>query len=366
MSASKLGVGIIGVQPGRSFSAIAHIPALRALPQYEIVALSTTRRASAEAAAREFGVARAYDNAAALVADPAVNLVVVTVKVPNHLELVTAAANAGKAVYCEWPLGNGLAEAEKMAQLAKVKGVPAAIGLQARSAPAVNYVRDLVAQGYVGEVQSTTLIGSGLNWGAVMEAPNEYTADKKNGATLLSIPFGHTIDALCYALGEVREVTALLANRRTKVTMVETGRQIPLTTEDQLVVGGRLDSGAVLAVHYRGGMNRGTGLLWEINGSEGDLQLTAFGGHAQLFDLSLRGGKGQDQALQPLEIPAKYRWAPPLEGFAFNVAQAYVHFAADIRDGTHLCPGFDEAVTRHRLLAAVESSAASGKRVTVE
>jgi len=365
MAKSKIGVGIIGVQPGRSFAAVAHIPALKALPAYEIAAISTTRRESAQAAAKEYGIPRAYDNHRELVNDPAVNLVAVTVKVPNHLELVTAALEAGKAVYCEWPLGNGLKEAESMAALAARKKIYAAVGLQARAAPAINYVRDLVAEGYVGEVLSTTLIGTGMNWGPYVDAPNAYTFDRKNGATMLTIPMGHTIDALCFALGEVREVVATSAQRRKTAIQVETGATLPMTAEDQWIVGGRLDGGAVLSVHYRGGMNRGTGLLWEINGTEGDLQVTSIGGHAQLFDLSLRGGKGKDQAMQPLEIPAKYRWAPPVPGFGFNVAQAYVRVAADLRDGTQTCPGFDVAVARHKMIAAIESAAATGQQITI-
>jgi predicted dehydrogenase len=365
MGKSKIGVGIIGVQQGRSFAAIAHVPALQALPQYEIAAISTTRLESAQAAAKEYGIPRAYDNHAALVADPSVDLVVVTVKVPHHLELVTAAIDAGKHVFCEWPLGNGLAEAERMAKLAKDRKVHTAVGLQARAAPAVNYVRDLVAEGYVGEVLSTTLIGAGLNWGAFMDAPNAYTADRRNGATLLTIPFGHTVDALCYALGEATEVVAQVVSRRTSTVSVETGAAIPMSAEDQIVVGGRLEGGAVLAAHYRGGMTRGTGLLWEINGTKGDLQLNAFGGHAQLFELSVRGATGDEQAMQPLAVPPKYRWAPEVPSTAVNVAQAYVRLEADLRNGTHTCPDFDDAVKRHRLLAAVEKAAQTGTRVAV-
>jgi predicted dehydrogenase len=366
MRNSKIGVGIIGVQPGRSFAAIGHIPALKALPQFDIVALSTTKQASADAAAREYGIPSAYANHAALIADPAVDLVVVAVKVPHHLQLVTAAIEAGKSVFCEWPLGNGLADAEHMTELAKRKAVHTAVGLQARSSPVVNYVRDLVAEGYVGEVLSTTLIGSGMNWGAFMESSNEYTADRENGATLLTIPFGHTVDGLCYALGEIREVMATMAVRRASTTIIESGKTIPMTAEDQIAVSGRLEGGAVISAHYRGGMTRGTGLLWEINGSEGDLQVTGIGGHAQLFELSLRAGRGQDQSTRALEIPAKYRWAPAsVSGLAFNVAQAYVRLASDLRDGTHLCPNFDVALTRHRLLAAIEASNDTGRRVAI-
>src|SRR5216684_3609556 len=162
----KIRVGIIGANPDRGWAMQAHIPALKSLSHdFEITALSTSRRESAAAAGKLFGVPLAFDNHHDLVNSGAVDVVAVTVKVPHHLELATAALEAGKAVYCEWPLGNGLKEAENLAALAKKKDVLAVAGLQARSAPSVAYVRDLVEQGYVGELLSTTLIGSGMAWG---------------------------------------------------------------------------------------------------------------------------------------------------------------------------------------------------------
>src|SRR5205807_8344344 len=152
----RIRVGIIGANPDRGWAAQAHIPALKSLSDdFEITALSTSRRDSADAAGKLFGVPLAFDNHQDLV-NSAVDVVAVTVKVPHHLELASAALEAGKAVYCEWPLGNGLQEAETLAALAKKKGVLAVAGLQARSAPSVAFVRDLIKQGYVGEVLSTT------------------------------------------------------------------------------------------------------------------------------------------------------------------------------------------------------------------
>ena len=49
----------------------------------------------------------------------------------------------------------------------------------------------------------------------------------------------------------------------------------PKNAEDQILVIGQLESGAAASVHYRGGLSRGTNLLWEINGTEGDIQVTA-------------------------------------------------------------------------------------------
>jgi predicted dehydrogenase len=366
--AKRIRVGIIGANPDRGWAAQAHVPALTSLSDdFEITALSTTRRDSAEAASKLFDVPVAFDNHHDLVNSPAVDVVVVTVKVPYHLELASAALGAGKAVYCEWPLGNGLKEAEALAALAKKQGVLAVAGLQARSAPSVAYVRDLIEQGYVGEVLSTTLIGSGMGWGPTVEPYNAYTNDKKNGATMLSIALGHAADALCYCLGEVRELSATMTSRRKTFTNAETGETKPMTADDQVGVSGLLErGGAAFSIHYRGGVSRGTNLLWEINGTEGDLQLTASGGQPQIWELDVRGGKGAQSSLANMPVPERYRWAPPqVPGPSTNVAQAYARFARDYREGTHFCPTFEDAVTRHRMLDAIETAAATGQRQTL-
>jgi predicted dehydrogenase len=154
--------------------------------------------------------------------------------------------------------------------------------------------------------------------------------------------------------------------RRTSFTVAETGERKPMTAEDQVCVTGLLDGGAALAIHDRGGRSRGTNLLWEINGTEGDLQLTAAGGQAQIFEMTVRGGTGAQPALDVLPVPERYRWSPPQgPGPSANVAQAYARFARDYREGTHCCPTFDDAVTRHRMLHAIETAAATGQRQTL-
>src|SRR5213079_519945 len=243
------------------------------------------------------------------------------------------------------------------------QGVLAVAGLQARAAPSVAYVRDLVEQGYVGEVLSTTLVGSGMGWGPTVEPFNAYLNDKKNGATMLSIALGHAADALCHCLGEVRELSATMTVRRETFTIAGTGESKPMSAEDQVCVSGLLEGGATFSIHYRGGVSRGTNLLWEINGTEGDLQLTAAGGQAQIFEMTVRGGRGAQSSLEVLPVPEQYSWAPQ-QGPSTNVAQAYARFARDYREGTHLCPTFDDAVTRHRMLNAIETAAATGQRQT--
>src|SRR5436305_10074040 len=151
---STLGVGIVGVSPVRGWAATAHIPALRALPDYEIRALSAHSAESARAAGEVFGVDAVFSDHEQLVARPDIDVVAVTVKVPRHRELVCAALAAGKAVYCEWPLGRDLEDARAMAALAAKRGLRTVVGLQARQAPAIAFVRDLLSNGYVGDVLS--------------------------------------------------------------------------------------------------------------------------------------------------------------------------------------------------------------------
>lgn len=372
MANTPLGVGIIGLQAGRSWASSAHLPALNALAaDFRVVGIANTTLASAQAAVAATGAGRAFASVADLVAAPDVAVVAVTVKVPQHRAPVIAALEAGKHVFCEWPLGNGLTEARELAALARKKGVHTVVGTQARVSPALRYVKYLIADGYIGEVLSATLVGSGMAWGALAYPTSIYLFDNANGASLLTIPFGHALAASADILGPVAAVSAELIIRRKTVRVVETGEDIPVTAPDQVLVAATLESGAPLSIHYRGGTPRGTGLLWEINGSDGDIQICGASGHVQMIDLTVKGGRGDAGTLSDLPIPEKYLQLPksdakrPAAIPAQNVAILYAMLAADLRDGTHTAPSFDDAVKTHQLIAAIEKSARDGKRVSV-
>ena len=114
-------------------------------------------------------------------------------------------------------------------------------------------------------------------------------------------------------------------------------------------------------------MAGGTGFMWEINGADGTLRITAEAALPEIFPLTVAGARGRGQPAE-LAIPAALtrRWPAltSLEGApAYNVGRAYAAFAADIANGTHTVPDFADAVRRHELIAAIEWSAASGDRV---
>jgi predicted dehydrogenase len=151
-ASSKIRVGIVGASARRGFASVAHIPASRALPQFEIAAVCTTREDSAQEAARHYGVPLAFSDPEQLARHPDVDLVTVSVKVSDHYRPVMAAIAAGKHVYCEWPLGRDSEEAAHMLTAAEQRGIRHAVGLQGRMSPAINYVKDLIVEGYVGRV----------------------------------------------------------------------------------------------------------------------------------------------------------------------------------------------------------------------
>ena len=167
-----------------------------------------------------------------MVTQPDIDVVAVTVKVPHHRELVSAALAAGKAVYCEWPLGRDLDDARAMAALAAEQGVRTVVGLQARQAPAIEFVQELLSDGYVGEVLSTTMVGLSV-LGDVLGQPNAYMLDKTNGANVLTIAVGHSLDILNYVLGEFADLSAVSDLRRPLITIEETGEQIVKTAADR-------------------------------------------------------------------------------------------------------------------------------------
>jgi predicted dehydrogenase len=360
---SRLRVGIIGASASRGFASIAHIPALRALPQFEIVAVGTARQESAEAAARHYQVQYAFSDARELAQHPDVDLVTVSVKVPDHYGAVMAAIEAGKHVYCEWPLGRNTVEAQQLLDAAERRGIRHAVGLQGQVSPAINYARDLIAAGYVGRVLSATMIGCAPNWGATID--RAFQADLANGANLLTITGGHQIDALCHCLGEFRELTAFAVSQRDRIPLAATGEMVAKNAPDQLVVNGIVGDGAVVSFQIRGGMTRGIAFLFEIHGEKGDLALAATArASMQRQELTVRGAQGAAEGLAELPVPAKYRWVPAgLPGDSrYNVAQLYARLGECIREGKPVSPGFAAAVTRHRLLDMIERSSQTGRK----
>jgi predicted dehydrogenase len=205
--------------------------------------------------------------------------------------------------------------------------------------------------------------------GGVVGQPNAYMLDKANGANVLTIAVGHSMDLLNHVLGEFADLSAVSSLRRPLITVEETGKQVVKMAPDQIAVIGTLTSGATASIHIREAVAGGTGFLWETNGTDGTLRITADEAQPQIFPLTVAGAKGQDEAAE-IAVPAAstQRWPAlaNLEGApAYNVGRAYAALRQTSTTGPRTVPDFADAVRRHEVIAAIERAAASGERVKV-
>jgi predicted dehydrogenase len=359
-------LGVVGANPNVGWASRTHMPALMALPDFELAAVCTTKRESAEAAAQKYEAQRAYWDFREMVVDPNVDVVDVCVKVPYHHEIVMAALEAGKHVYCEWPLGATVAQAQEMTELAAQRGVHTMVGLQARAAPSILALRQLIADGYVGDVVSATM--TQLNPGLLQERPADGTwrADRGNGAHTLSIAAGHALDAFCFCLGPFAEVSAIVGTQAPEWTL-QGGGTIRVTAPDHVAVTGRLASGAIANVQIASIPWHGSGFRLEIYGTEGTLVASA-GQQVQATGVQLQGARSGDEKLVDVEIPPELRWVPSEvpAGTPVNVAQMMRRFAESIPAGSNPEPTFADAVRNHRLLDALERSSETGRAVKID
>lgn len=357
-------VGIIGAS-ATGWGRMAHLPALATIPGLEVSAVSTTRLESAQATAEEFGIPEAYDNPDALIGSDSVDLVIVAVRVEHHYGLLQKILAAGKPVYSEWPSGSTLDQTRQLRDGFTTAGVYAATGLQARARPEIRYLRDLIQDGHLGRVLSSTLVGEAGPWGDEVDQSKAYLQDDALGGTMTTIPFGHTIDAVCTVLGQFDSLTAMTAIQRPLVRITDTDDTVEKTTPDQLLLSGLLVDGTMLSAHYRGantaGATAGTTLHWEINGTEGTLVVTAPDGNLQASPLTLHGATAGETELDELQVPQTYVHAEAsLPAPAVTVAETLLLVEHDLRHGTRLAPTFDDAVARKEMLEAIRRAADTG------
>ncbi|KAK1507703.1 oxidoreductase [Colletotrichum tamarilloi] len=340
MSPKVTNVGFIGLssRPEWSWAVAAHLPYFINSKHYNFAALQNSSRETAQKAIRLHNLAqdtKAYGDINALVSDPDVDLIAVTIKVHLHAAAVEAAIRAGKsAVFCEWPLARNSIEAERLTSLARGKGVRTLVGLQGRQDPATLKAKELVERGALGDMLQTTMLFMSPWFGPTMPEAAGYGADIEIGANLVSISAGHAPDALeGKPKGEIEK-----------------------TAHDHLSVMGRLPGGGVATAVCQDGMSRiDKNFFWEITGTKGTLLTEGPMGNIQGFPPTIKFVKAEPSAvLEVVEVDE-------VKGFSDNTGKAWEAFAGGSREA----PDFDVASIRHlrhRMLDAIYRSSELGTR----
>jgi predicted dehydrogenase len=360
--AGKIRLGLIGASVKGTWSARSHLPALQAHADFELTAVCTTKAETAEAARKAYGARLAFDDYRRMVASPEIDAVAVVVRVPSHYAPAKAALEAGKHVFCEWPLGKTTEEAVELAALAKAKGLVTAVGLQARVNPALMFMKEQIDAGFVGDIVAVHVC---LMRDGVLARPSHRTwqRDAGLGANTLTIPNGHTLDAMRFVAGDFRQLSAVVATQVRAWLETDTNRVLDVTSPDNVLLGGRLANGAVASLQVGTIPFAGSGYRMEIYGREGTLVVTGEES-PQLGDVLLHGARGGN-ALEPMPVPDRLTGGTgPLVGEAINVARLYTQFARAIEGRKTEYPTFETAVSLHRLIDGIKQASESGRAVT--
>lgn len=357
MSPSPLRVGLVGGNAERGWARDAHVPALATLPRYRVAGVSARDAATARAAAHSFGAERAFDSTLDLVRSPDIDVVAVTVKVPEHLPVVLAALEAGKHVYCEWPLGRTVTEADQMAAAADRASGCTIIGLQGLAAPAVERAEALIRSGALGRLLSARVVSPTAGWGASAPPHYAYLNERKNGATMADIAGGHTVALVERLLGRYVQLQAQEAILNPDIILTGTDLMIRRDCADHLAILGKHDSGCTSSVEIVSGRGQ-TPFLFELFGSRGGLRITGLcpGGY-QTGVLMLEGDV--DAEVAPLNL------GNGLKGPAANVAETYRRLAEVIDNGSPPGQSFREAAHLTHLMASIADAARTGIRWAV-
>ena len=361
--ADSVRVGLVGADAsGSGWGSVAHVPALSAAEGIELAAVCTSRPESAAAAGEAHGV-RSFHDVRDLAAQPDIDVVSVVVRVPKHRELVLAALEGGKHVFSEWPLGANLAEAEEMATVASTAGVVTAVGLQGRHDPSLSYIKQLHADGWLGRViaVNVTMMGGGALEHRSAEA---WMGVKANGANLLTIVGGHTIDAVTYCLSPFTELSASVATLVPRWRLIDTDETIEVDAPDNVAVNGLLEGGAMVSLRAGSVPFNAGGWRMEIYGTEGTI-VASTPGLPQITPITLTGAR-ETEPLRDLPVPDHLRDADQfLDGPPGNVGRAYQLMAQAIRQGRPFNPAFAHGRQVHKLLDLIQQSSDQGTTVSV-
>ena len=187
-------------------------PALRDVAGSRLLGVARAHADRVEEFARAFGADRWYRDDRELLADPQVDAVYVATPVHLHAEQAVAAAEAGKHVLCEKPMGLDVAECDRMIAAARAHGVRLGVAYYRRFYPVVGRIKALLAAGEIGKAVICQV--NAFEWlDMPRDHPRGWFMRKAESGGGPMFDFGcHRIEVLLNLFGPARRVSGLVAN----------------------------------------------------------------------------------------------------------------------------------------------------------
>lgn len=376
----EIGIGVIGLGwMGRVHTSsyrrvLEHFPDLGVTPRLVVAAdIGEERRAHAQRA----GFQRTVSDWRAVLEDPAVDAVSITLPNSMHREVAVAAAEAGKHVWVEKPVGRGLEDTEAVAEAVRRAGVVSGVGFCYRFAPAVQHAKALIESGAIGAVTHYrgVFLADYANRPDAAASWRFRRADAGSGA--LGDLMAHIVDMTHFLVGPIERLsgrTATMIPRRppqpvgegTHFTRVETDELVDVDNEDWASALVELDGGTVGSLEAsRVIVGPHVRMRFDVHGTEGALswELERMN-ELERFQLASNGeDEGYMRVVAGTQHPGFVNFQPgagvPMGYDDLRVLEA-ANFLAAVRDGEQRQPGLEAMVATARVLEAIERSADSG------
>lgn len=377
---SEIGVGLVGYK----FMGRAHSNAYRQVPHFfdvdprpRLAAICGRDEASVREAAESLGWEGYETDYEALIARPDIQLIDVSTPGDTHKDVVLAALKAGKHVICEKPLANNLAEAREMLEAARAAGTVAVVNYNYRRVPAVQWAKQLIDDGVIGEVRHWRAVYL-QDWINDPGFPLVWRLQKEHaGSGALGDIAAHITDLGLFLLGPIDEVVGTLSTfikRRKVATASGEGAGLGAASGDEYGDVTVDDSTTFLANFASGatGTFEATRLApgrrnynsFEINGSKGSIAFNLERlNELQLYLVDDPAGVQGFRTISVTEGVHPYAGAWWPAGHPIGYEHTFVHAIKDLLDGIagktdNPGPSFEEGFAVQAVLDAVERSAA--------
>jgi predicted dehydrogenase len=375
MAKKKLNVGLIGYQ----FMGKAHSNAYRQVGHFfdlpvEVGMHTICGRSEGplKAAAEKYGWERTETDWRKVIENPEIDIIDVSTPGNSHAEIAIAAAKAGKAVFCEKPIGNTLAEAKAMLDAVQSANVPHAVFHNYRKAPAVALAKKLIADGRLGTIyhwRATYL----QDWIADPNFPLVWRLQKEvAGSGTHGDINAHIIDLSRHLVGELDEVSGLLhtfIKERPLAGAIDSNLGAQASSEMGQVT---VDDAAMFLAKFKNGalgtfeasrfaVGRKNYNRFEINGSKGSLVFNLEKmNELEFYDNAIPEETHGFTLIQATEGSHPYAGHYWPVGHILGYEHTFVNLVADavtaMHEGRRIEPDFVDGYENQRVLDAVERS----------
>ena len=361
MNLEKIGVALIGTGFGQK----VHLPALRANPNIEVVAVYHRDRTTAETIAKTHNIPHAYTTLQDIINLPDVQAVTIATPPFLHYDMAKAALNAGKHILLEKPTTLNEAQAQELYELATEKNLIATMNFEFRYIPAWQRLSELLNDGYVGNIRYAK-----VDWLVSSRAdanrPWNWYAQKDLGGGALGAIGSHAFDYITWLLGDVKRVSARLSTSiLQRPDPIENNQLKSVTADDTCNILLELGSQVPVQVCLSSVAMQGRGHFIEIYGDRGTLILGSDNQKDYVHGFKLLGSQN-NEPLQELVIPASLEFAQTYDdGRIAPIARVVDAWIQAIQTGKPMSPSLKDGVVSQRIMDACHRSNDTDRWVTV-